>query len=290
MDWLADLTKLFSKAVERACEDKVGVIFSAGVDSALVAYVCSDYSDVTAYNVGVAGSLDTEHARRLESEAPFDVKYVELTSEDVEALVPEVLSCWGNVNPLTVGVGIPFYCASKAASADGLDVLLCGQGGDELFGGYWRYLEAMVSKGPDAVSQWMEKDCANAYEDNLNRDIAMNKKNSTQLRFPFLDDAFADYVRKMPLELKIREDADDIVCDEVGGRRFARKYALKKLAFNMGVPEYIVNRLKKAAQYGSATHKTLDKIARARGYKKKAADAGRKDYLQMYLEDINSQL
>ncbi len=286
MAWLDELRSLFREAVKSTVEPEVGVIFSSGVDSALVAYVASRFSKVTAYNVGLKGSEDMEYAKRMESEAPFRIEYVELSVKDVESVIREVLSVWQNPNPVDVGVAVPMYCASKAASEDGLKVVLCGQGGDELFGGYWRYLEALASDGPEEVEALMERDWENAYEDNLDRDMAVNRANGVELRFPFLHEPFSRYVRDMPLELKIREGAEDVYCDVIDGRRYARKYALKKLALSEGLPAYIVNRRKKAAQYGSASQKALDRLARNQGYKKKAAEAGRKDYLQMYLEDV----
>ncbi|MBD3387783.1 MAG: hypothetical protein GF416_01930 [Candidatus Altiarchaeales archaeon] len=286
MEWLEGLERLFKDAVRDVCEERTGVIFSSGVDSALVAYTASEYSDVTAYTVGLEGSKDLEYARRVEEKAPFRIEYVELSVECVESLIPEILRVWSRPNPLDVGVGIPFYAASRAASEDGLKLMLCGQGGDELFGGYWRYLESMVSEGKEAVIAWMDRDCESADSDNLDRDRSMCRANGVELRMPFLNEDFSGYVRKMALDLKIREDAEDMVCDEIDGRKFARKYALKKLGLKTGVPDYIVNRLKKAAQYGSGTQKTLDKIARRNGYKQKAAGEGRKDYLQMYLEDV----
>jgi len=288
MDWLIELERLFTASIEAVCGPRVGVVFSSGVDSTLVAYAASKFSEVTAYHVGVVGAEDTKFARRLAGEAPFKVKYVEMALRDVEEAVPKILAVWPKPNPVDVGVGIPMYMASKAAADDGLNVMLCGQGGDELFGGYWRYLDSLVKKGEGSVVDWMEKDWGSAYADNLDRDIAMNKANGCELRFPYLGGDFSDYVRKMPFDLKIREGGD-LVCDEIGGRRFVRKYALKKLASRMGVPEYVVNRVKKAAQYGSGTNKALEKIAREKGYPAKAGDVGRKDYLKMYLEDVLSR-
>lgn len=287
MQWLEDLRRLLDDAVRLSCTDRVGVVFSAGVDSTLVAYMASEHANVTGYAVGMKDSTDLEYAMRIKAEAPFKVETVELSLELVESTIPKVLAVWPDSNPIDVGVGLPMHLASEAAAKDGQDVMLCGQGGDELFGGYWRYLEKMVAEGPDAVVKSMESDFASADKDNLDRDRALNRANGQELRFPFLEKVFSDYVRAMPLDLKIRQDAD-ITCDVVAGRRYARKYALKKLAEAVGVPDYVVHRVKKAAQYGSGTHKALDKVARAKGYKTKAAEYCRKDYLNMYLEDLVS--
>ena len=284
MDGIEDLETLFREAVKRQLSTDVGVIYSSGVDSALVAYAASKTMDIVAYNVGIHGSKDMEYAKRFEKEAPFEVRFIELSIDDIEELIPTIISVSQSTNPLDIGVGIPFYMASKAAASDGKNALLCGQGADELFGGYNRYLECMVNECPKAVEQWMDKDWTNAYGDNLDRDISMCASNDIELRFPFLDKEFSDHVRSMSIDMKIREDAD-IHCDEIQQRKFARKYAFKKLALHMGLPDYLVNRQKKAAQYGSGTQKALDKIARRNGYTAKAKDAGRPDYLNMYLEE-----
>ena len=288
-EWLTDLERLLDGAVKKTCKPKMGMIFSSGVDSALIAYAASRHCDITSYNVGVEDSDDIRFANRLESEAPFKIKYIPLKTAEVEPAIRDVLRIVRRPNPIDVGVGIPFYLVSKAAKKDGLDAVLCGQGGDELFGGYWRYLECLVKMGAGEVAAWMEKDWANADADNLDRDRAMCKTNNVELRFPYLDREFSDYSRKMPFDLKIREDGD-LVCDEIAGRKFARKYALKKLALRVGVPEYIVNRVKRAAQYGSGTNKALERIARSKGYKAKASSAGRNDYLRLYLEDVLASL
>jgi len=118
--------------------------------------------------------------------------------------------------------------------------------------------------------------------------VAMNAANGCELRFPYLDRGFSDYARKMPLTMKIAEGGA-LPSDEAGGRRFVRKYALKRLALAMGVPDYVVNRPKKAAQYGSGSNKTLEKLARNGGYAKKAADEQRTDYVRYYLEELLKQ-
>jgi asparagine synthase (glutamine-hydrolysing) len=285
MDWLTKLEALFLAAAKATTEDRTGVIFSGGVDSVSVAYAACRFCDATAYHVGVSSAEDTKFVRRIEKTAPFKIRYVELSLGDVEAVIPEILAIWKRPSPLDIGVAIPFYMASKQARAEGQKTLLCGQGGDELFGGYWRYLDCLLEKGPTAVSEWMQRDWENARSDNLDRDMSMCQANGCELRFPFLDKAFSEYSLALPFEYKIRENCE-LACDAVGGRAFVRKYALKKLAMKLGVPEYIINRAKKAAQYGSGTNGALDKIARMHGYKAKALSIGRRDYVKLYLEDI----
>jgi asparagine synthase (glutamine-hydrolysing) len=281
---MVKLRELLLEAVEEACESKTGVVFSAGVDSTLIASLASEFSEVTAYSCGVRGSPDLEYAGKCQN-LGFDIKLVELDVDEVEHSLGEIVSLINDRNPVKVSVEIPFYFISKKARADGLDVMLCGQGADELFGGYARYLDALPDYG--RVDEMLRKDVANIYEEQLNKDVAVFKANGIELRIPYMDNAFKDYAMKIPGELKIRESEEFSCFDEVDGRRFIRKYILRRLAGDRGVPAFILNRKKKATQYGSGAWKMLDRIARKRGFKEKASKTGRTDYVRMFLEGFS---
>ncbi|MFH1403609.1 MAG: asparagine synthase C-terminal domain-containing protein [Candidatus Altiarchaeota archaeon] len=267
---LGELSTLLSSAVEGLCEEKTGVVFSSGVDSALIASLAAECCEIMAYAVGFEGSPDVDCARSVESELGFPVEYVSLSHDMIEDAVPEILGIVGEPNPVKVGVGIPFYYASKKAFEDGFSVMLCGQGGDELFGGYWRYVDAYVSEGGGKVVEMMKSDVKTADDDNLDRDRAVCRHNGVELRIPYIGEKFMEYVEGLPIDLKVREvdqSFSEFTCiDEVEGRRFVRKYVLRLLARKHGLPERVINRSKKAAQYGSAVNKHLEKIARKNGF------------------------
>ncbi|MCX6695532.1 MAG: asparagine synthase-related protein [Candidatus Altiarchaeota archaeon] len=291
MDYTSELSRLLNESVKRECEKRMGVIFSAGVDSTLIATLASRHCDATAYIIGIGESQDIEYARKIEDKVDFRIKFIELSMEDVEKDLPRLVRTVGAPSPLKVGVGVPMHYTSKQAKADGLKVMLCGQGGDELFGGYWRYIELMVKEGKDAVVKMIERDIENADEDNLDRDRAVNKANGVELRLPYLGKDFMDYVEKIPFELKIKElsvgEKPEYSCvDELSERRFIRKFILRKLAEKEGVPKAVLDRGKKAAQYGSGSDKILEKLARLRGFKDTASKAGRSYYNTMYLESL----
>ena len=63
---------------------------------------------------------------------------------------------------------MPLYIAAEMASEDGIKVMLSGQGADELFAGYHRYLKFYQEQGEDAQEN-LNKDIDNLYQVNLQR-------------------------------------------------------------------------------------------------------------------------
>ena len=290
-DRIGILRGLLEKAVEKCCEKEVGCVYSSGIDSAIITFLASKYCKVNAYTVGAKGSEDIKCSMRSREDADFRIDLVEIDESIVEEILPDLVKIVGIPDPLKVSVGVPLYFAAREAKKDGLSVVLSGQGGDELFGGYNRYLAHAVKGDHANLRAAMQKDVDTAYIDNLDRDIAIFRAFGIDLRFPYMDEAFGKYASSLPSELKIYElgegmEAEFACVDVVDKKRFIRKYLLRHLAADVGVPRYILDRKKKAAQYGSEAEKLIDRIARKNGYKKKAEEAKRKDYMRMYLESL----
>jgi len=289
-DYIKNTENLLVKAVERCCDvDDIGIIFSSGLDSTLIGVLASRFTKVRAYAVGLKDSHDIVFAEKIQSHVDFDVEIIEIEKEDVENSLKPILSAINEPNPLKVSVGIPFYIASKKASNDNLKIMLCGQGGDELFGGYNRYVETVSTKGYKELEKELKEDTAEIYEKQLNYDIKITGLNNIVLRFPYMDSDFVKYVSEIPAELKIYEvkDKPEFSCvDKSDNREFIRKYIQREVAQRLNIPDFILNRKKKAAQYGSGVNNILEKLARENNFKKIASDNRRKDYTRMYLESL----
>lgn len=229
---------------------ELGVIFSGGLDSSYIALLLKEISEniplkITLYAVGVEGSKDIEAAIYASKFLNLDLKIMEITEDMIRESLPEVVRAIGDDNLMKVGVGLAIYFATKMVAEDGIRVAFAGQGADELFGGYNRYLESFVN---DTLNYDIRHDMANMYHVNLERDDACSMLNSVELRLPFLDEKLVELVLNIPDNKKIVSMHDDM-----------RKSILRKLAFEEGLDYEIAYRPKKAAQYGSGIDKILRK-------------------------------
>ncbi|MDI9624444.1 MAG: asparagine synthetase B [Methanothermobacter sp.] len=243
------LKEALKKAVKERIRKlkRIGILFSGGVDSTLLTILAEKYTKPILYTVGSRGSQDLIFAERAAQELGIEPKIIEVTPEMVKDALRPVLAAIEEFNIMKIGVAMPLYFASKAAHADGIRVIFAGQGADELFGGYHRYLQ-LYKEGEDKLVEAFKADIQNMYHVNLERDDATAMATSTELRVPFLDREIINIAFNIPIDYKIKGSDDSL-----------RKHILRDLALEMGVPAFIARRPKKAAQYGSGIDKILRK-------------------------------
>ena len=246
------IDKLLRLSVSKRIDglDSVGVIFSGGVDSSYLALLLKEISDnialkVTLYAVGVEGSKDLEASIKASKSLNLPLEICEVTEDMIREALPSVVRAIGDDNLMKVGVGLTTYFATQMVARDDIHVAISGQGADELFGGYKRYLKSFIE---DNLNYELREDISNMYHVNLERDDACSMLNSVELRLPFLDKALVELVLNIPDNKKIVSMHDDM-----------RKSFLRKLAFQEGLDYDIAYRPKKAAQYGTGIDKILRK-------------------------------
>ena len=130
---------------------------------------------------------------------------------------------------------LPFWIAAKNSDNS---ILMCGQGADELFGGYARF------RTEDAEYN-LEKEVSDLVNRLPDRENKIAKKFGLELACPYLADS-------------VIESAEEYSPKERIGK--VGKEPLRKAALEMGLPKEIAQRKKKAAQYGSGSQKAIRKI------------------------------
>ncbi len=143
-----ELKSTLREAVRNSVPDegKTGAFLSGGLDSSTVtgfmAEVCD--SSAEAYSIGFAAEGYDEMAFARITAKHFGVQLNEyyVTPEDVVDALPVVATSYDE--PFGNSSALPAYFCARMAADNGVQTLLAGDGGDELFAGNERYLRQRV--------------------------------------------------------------------------------------------------------------------------------------------------
>lgn len=143
------LTSKLKGAVQRCSkisDKKVGAFLSGGLDSTTVSGMLSQIQEgpTHAYSIGFdQEGYDEMHFARIAARQ-FDLQLHEyyVTPSDVAAAIPMIASAYRE--PFGNSSAVPTFFCAKLAKDDGVDLLLAGDGGDELFAGNERYARQKI--------------------------------------------------------------------------------------------------------------------------------------------------
>lgn len=267
------MKELMENAVSiRMPDEKFGILFSGGLDSTIIAYMCKLMGkkpgiDFTCYTAGLSEVQlppDVEYSRMMAEELGLDLKVKSIGLDEVETYLKDVVPLVEDTNVPKVGVALTMYAACVAAKEDGIRVMFSGSGADEVFAGYDRH------KRSTDISRDCYADVLKIYEKNTYRDDVVSMNNNIELRVPYLDKRFVDYCLKIPPQYKINDEQNKLI--------------LRLLAEEIGVPAQVSQRRKQAAQYGSRFDKAIGKLAKKGGYRTKT------EYLKQFYDQPNLKL
>jgi asparagine synthase (glutamine-hydrolysing) len=186
----------------------IGAFLSGGVDSSAVVAFMSAASDrpVKTYAIGFGGGAaedyynELPYARKVAQRFGTDHHEI-LVRPDVTALLPQLL--WQMDEPIADTAFITTYLVSQFARRD-VTVILSGVGGDELFGGYRRYLGSHYQAYFDRLPTGLRR-AASALGEKLPGDRHSPLLNALRLAKGFLstaglpfDERYRSYVEVFP--------------------------------------------------------------------------------------------
>ena len=251
------LQALVEESIKRRTLDakEVAVAFSGGLDSSLVAFLAGKLGlKVNLLHVSMENESETEEAIVVSDALNLPLQVHLFKDSDVEKTLPKVVALIEEADPIKASVGLPFYWTAEKAAEAGLRVVLAGQGADELFGGYQRYVNEYCKDGSEKVLKTMFNDVVNIHKSNLERDLKITSYHDIELRLPFASFDIAEFAVSLPIECKIEPRPDTL-----------RKLVLRRVALNTGMPSSVVDKPKRAVQYSTGINDAVKRIAKKNG-------------------------
>jgi len=239
------LDEMENAVKETVTDKKIGVAFSGGVDSTLLAKLVKDMGyDVHLLTIGFQDSHDINFAKEVNQLLNFPHSISEIDPEKFKEVSQKINQTIKSDNLSWNENSIAFYYVAELAQKNGLKTVVTANGIDELFCGYNSIREA-IEKGEDEVVKMINDKLKNEKEMMVAINAVTAEFGVTMIQ-PFLLPNFIEYAKKIPVSEKIHGQDD-----------MQRKHPIRELAMDYGIPEVAAQKQKKALQYGSQIHKSL---------------------------------
>jgi asparagine synthase (glutamine-hydrolysing) len=241
------LRKALDGAVRDAVSGKdIAVAFSGGLDSGVAAAIANGYAKkATLYTAGSKGSHDVKEAEPSAKELGMSWVHIPMTEEDVIEGLRAMISVTGTKDPVVLSFELPLFLVCK--NCEEKDILT-GQGADELFAGYSKY----VGLDEEDLGRKRDGDMMKLFDITLPHERKVAEHFGKKIHYPFLDGNVVGEVDSLGL--------GSIAPDGNG----SRKMILRDISGMIGCGG-ISQKEKKAAQYGSGAMALIKKICRSKG-------------------------
>lgn len=226
-------------------ERPTGGLLSGGMDSSVINTIGSqlykkkfgDDGKLQTFSIGVGESGDIKNARLMADFIGSDHHEIQITIHDLLKAMPDVIYHLESFDPSLVRSSVANYLISSfAAKERGIEILLSGEGGDEIFCGY-TYLKKVPYK--NMVQKQLE--CLGFLHNNASLRLdRMNQCNSVKVVAPLISGELLNYALRIPPQLKQKEQGDSRI----------EKWIFRK-AYEGILPKEITSRTKQEFSQGS---------------------------------------
>ena len=190
------------------------------------------------FALGVGESEDIKNARLMADHINSEHHELFVDLNQVLETLPDVIYYLESFDPSLVRSAAANYLISRYAKEMGIEILLSGEGGDEIFCGY-QYLKRFPAN--ELFARQME--CLGFLHNNASLRLdRMNLGNSIRVIAPLISGKLLKYTLSIPSEFKLKQN----------GGQAIEKWVFRK-AFEDILPQKIAWRLKQEFSQGSGT-------------------------------------
>lgn len=222
--------------------EKICALLSGGLDSTIITHIAKDMvENLNVYTVGTEASKDINFAKKYTN--LFDIAHtiLEINLQDMLKSLPKVIYALETFDAALIRSSVPMFLVSNKIKQDqGECILLTGEGGDELFGGY-SYLLDYYSY--DALNQELINLLEIEHKTGLQRVDRIPYHFSIEARAPLFDRRIVELALEIPSRFKILRKK------KIG---IAKKWILRK-AFEDEMPSEFVWRKKQKFSNGAGS-------------------------------------
>jgi asparagine synthase (glutamine-hydrolysing) len=255
-DSLESITAGVRDIIERSVRSRVdfarptACLLSGGMDSSVITLLASRLcrerlgpaERIKSFAIGTTESGDLASARVLAEHLGTDHKEVIIDLDTLLEVLPEVIYALESFDPSLVRSAASNFLISRHAARAGYEVLLSGEGGDELFCGY-----AHLKSVPPEELFSRQMDLFRYLHNNASLRLdRTNLANSVRVVTPLISGELFEYAIRIPPAYKLRQ---------VNGR-MVEKWVFRK-AYEADLPRSITERLKQEFSQGSGAAQLL---------------------------------
>ncbi|MBC8873663.1 MAG: hypothetical protein H8E44_29855 [Planctomycetes bacterium] len=221
-------------------------LLSGGLDSSVVcclaSRLCEDWTGgktrLKTFAIGLGESEDIQNARLMADHIGSEHHELIVDLDRVLEALPEVIYYLESFDPSLVRSAVSNYLISRHAREHGIDQLLSGEGGDEIFCGY-TYLKDFP---PEELAAEQLK-CLGYLHNNASLRLdRMNQCHSVRVVAPLISGKLLDYALHLPPEYKQKPEGDGKI----------EKWIFRK-AYESVLPDAIAWRGKQEFSQGSGS-------------------------------------
>lgn len=245
---IEDIRALIRKSLRNRIDFRfpTGGLLSGGIDSSVINYLAAELlrekvgpqARLKTFALGVGESEDIHNARLVSEMINSEHHELLVDLEEILEVLPQVIYYLESFDPSLVRSSASNFLVSRYAHQQGIQVLLSGEGGDEVFCGYL-YLKQFPPQ--ELFARQIE--CLGFLHSNASLRLdRMNQCNQVRVVAPLASGELLNYALAIPPEYKQKPESDEVV----------EKWIFRK-AFEPFLPEPVVWRLKQEFSQGSGS-------------------------------------